>query len=203
MPSEYEMSVKRAAVDAVEKRWQARENAQAKAKRYHSAKSLAAVAAVIIIAVLVVRFAMPRFGYEIGGLGKVFDFLRLSENAADEGKVKYYKKYAEVISLFKSGKASVWRDAPESIRPKTAIAGTLYYALVLSADGNYDVYEMTANGSGGVSVLLLSPFFEPKVITTSEFGEARKGKRYFIEHAGVVYACGGLSELAVEDLRRL
>ena len=203
MSSDYEMSAKRAAVEAVEKRWQAREEAQAKAKRQRSFTSVAAVAAIVIIAALVVQFVMPRFGYEIADLSNVIDFLRMSDNAADEGMAKDCQKYAEVVSLFKSGKAAVWRDAPESIRPKTAIAGTMYHALVLSADGNYDIYEMTANGSGGVSIWLMSPFFEPKVVTTAEFRNARHGKRYFIEHAGVVYACGGLSELAVEDIRRL
>ena len=52
MSSDYEMSAKRAAVEAVEKRWQAREEAQAKAKRQRSFTSVAAVAAIVIIAAL-------------------------------------------------------------------------------------------------------------------------------------------------------
>lgn len=203
MPNEYEMSAKRAAVEAVEKRWQAREEAQAKAKRRHSFANVAIVAAVVIVAALAVQFVLPRFGYEIADLSNAIDFLHMSDEAADEGMPKECKKYADVVSLFKGGKAAVWRDAPETIRPKTAIAGTMYHALVLSADGNYDIYEMTANGSGGVSIWLMSPFFEPKVVTTAEFRNARQGKRYFIEHAGVVYACGGLSESAVGDIRGL
>ena len=203
MASEYEISAKRAAVDAVEKRWQAREKANATTTHNQLFKRAVVVVAGIIIFVLALHVVMSRSGYELGSLCKAVDFLHLREDAATEAKTKAYRKYAEVVSLFKSGKSAVWREAPETIRPKSAVAGTSYYALVLDADGNYDIYEMTATGGGGVSVWLLSPFVEPKVTTMSEFKENRQGKKYFIEHAGVVYACGGLSESAVENLRGL
>lgn len=98
--------------------------------------------------------------------------------------------YFQAMETFGADQVARWRDAPESLKPKSAASGTEYHALVLTGEGSFDLYRVKALGGGNLEVQLLSPIVAPVAVPADAFRAACKGRKYFIAHSGTVYLCG-------------
>lgn len=93
-------------------------------------------------------------------------------------------------------------DPGDSLR--TGNGGFTYRMLIERIGGTCGIYEMAANGKGGVSVYELSPMGKPMKVTLADFNRAKGGGVYLIDCGGKVYVCGaGTGEAGVAFARRL
>ena len=196
-------------VRAVERRWERdaarRRSIEAANRRLALCKVLAFSFAMLGIGIALI-FILPRFGVAMPVLDSLFT-LKLGIPAVDSnGKGPDFERlahYAKVIGYFKSGKPARWRDAPESIKPKSAAADTKWYALVIGKAHEFDVYEMTSDGAGHMAIKHMSPVCQSISVSMKNFKANCEGRSCFIAHDGVVYACGGIPVDEVERLREM
>lgn len=114
-------------------------------------------------------------------LGGFFDTSKAEIDRRDE--------YVRLLDSFKGRKCVPWREAPATIKSKTAVAGVRY--LVLCEErGEKRLYELVSNGRGGMTAMALSPLTEPIKIEMKDFKMAVNGKPYFILCNDVLYAVG-------------
>ena len=202
MVGEYEADARRAAVEAVERRW-ARQNEQ---ERKIASRSRLGNLLFILIAIAALYIALiflaPHFGYMVPDLG-IRGLLNISATASkDKANLALALQYHKIAESFKTGKPALWKDAPPAIRPKTARAGTVLHALIFGSAKSYDLYEIVATGDGKYTVSILSPFAKTSQIKMSEFLQARSGKLWFIANGGFVYACGKTTLKELDHVRK-
>ena len=201
MYSEYEENARRAAVEAVERRWE-RQNAIARKSRRAAGLGWWGLAVVFMLGLCgALIVTVPHFR------DAVSDFVKRwnpdnEVSAAPYGVVnaELLGRYCQAVESFATGRSLRWRDAPADIKPNTAKAGKAYPALVEYSSGGYDIYEITTLGEGRVSVALLSPQVKPVTVPMEAFSKACSGRKYFISYEGVIYACG---KAAIEDVKNL
>lgn len=104
-----------------------------------------------------------------------------------ERRQRLRKQLCNLLDSFKGRKCVQWRDAPATIKPKTAVAGVRY--LVLCEErGDKRLYELVSDGRGSMTAKVLSPLTEPIGIEMKDFKVAVSGKPYFILCNDVLYA---------------
>lgn len=190
MQGQFEESLRSAAVDAVERRWGAEENARRRVARARL-RSLAIRVALLVTSLAVLGiFAVRHFGIEIplpfsGGMTWMPPWKGLTD--AERG---YVDSFVDAIKLFGEGDILPWKDAPQNIRLKHAPQGCTYLSLVERRGGICGLYEMVADGKGRLSITELSPMSRPAKVTFADFKRERVGSVYLIACDGRVYACG-------------
>lgn len=207
MSGDFESNV----VEAVEKRWARQNAAERKARRNRMLGSLMK----FLVWLVLLGVVLLAFLYSKSDIANRFDVANRLRNwlsfigttkdepVAEEVKLNagQLERYCHALESFTfQGKSARWRDAPGEIKPATAVSGKVYYSLVENPSRGYDIYEITTLGGGRVAVRQLSPYGNPAKIKTSEFTSLCSGKKYFISHDGVVYACGKAS---VEDAKTI
>ena len=192
MQSRFEENARRAAVEAVERRWE-RKNAEARrTARRESARSF--FACLVLLGALAAGglFAARHFGVEMPGGDALADFGRLIRRLGGltDSDRSRMESFAEAIAAFDVAEIRPWKSAPPEMRPKRAPAGFAYRMLVEKAGGVCGIYEMVADGKGGVSVRELSPVGKETKASLAAFNKAKVGGVYLVACAGGVYVCG-------------
>jgi len=195
MESEHEQAAKRSAVDFIEQRIEHNEQVRRTAARKRTARNLGSIAVGLIILAGVAYYITHRTE-EANGLGGLKEAA-----AALPEKILRTNPFTEISQKFAEGKLLAWKDAPSSVKPKNASAGTVYHALVPQT-GYYALYELTATAPGKFTVVEITPFGKSVPTTIAEYDRACEGRPYFITFRGLVYV-GGSSDLkAMDALRR-
>ena len=191
--SDFEKSAQQAAVEAVENRWRRKNDAE---RRQRLRKRFANLFAIVVLLAGLTGaglFAVRYFEIDIPiptdiGVRDFVDGLGGGREASKQ-EVDRRSEYVRLLDSFKGRECLQWRDAPESIKPKTAIAGVRY--LVLCEErGDKRLYELVSDGRGSMTVKVLSPLTEPIGIEMKDFKVAVSGKPYFILCNDVLYVVG-------------
>lgn len=190
MQGQFEESLRSAAVNAVERRWAAGENARRRDSRARLRRLVIRVTLLVVSLMALGIFAARHFGIEIplpftGGVTWTPPWKGLTD--AERGHVN---SFMDAIRLFGEGDILPWKDAPQNIRPKHAPQGCTYLALVERRGGICGLYEMVADGKGRLSISELSPMNKPVETTLADFKHERVGSVYLILCDGKVYVCG-------------
>ena len=147
--SNFEADSKNAAVEAVERRWRAANAERKRIARNRWLKNVLTLAFLILIAVVGGKFAADYFEIEIPVLAgldwKGFCSTIINDSISAE-EITLRDGYANALDLFRGGDLSMWREAPEKVRPKGAARGTVYLALVVNEKEACSLFRMTANG---------------------------------------------------------
>lgn len=191
--SDFEQSAQHAAVEAVERRWKQRHDAEMRLiwkKRLNTC-----LAVLVLLSGLCVGgyFAVQQYGDEIRNLigfdvrdvAKILPVDGLGFGADGECR----ESYVALIESFQDKECVLWRDAPSSVKPKSAQKGTRYLALV-GDRGAARLFDLAVNEGGVLSGKELSPVGRPVEVDMAKFNEAVAHKTYFIRCNGIVYVCG-------------
>ena len=160
-------------------------------RRRLSVKALLAWLAVSVALVAGGLFAAQRFGVDVPGGEVLADFRRLIRlgglTTSDRSRMD---SFSEAIAAFDVAEIRPWMSVPPEMRPKRAPAGFAYRMLIEKAGGVCGIYEMTADGKGGVSVRELSPVGKDTRASLAAFNKAKVGGVYLVACGGGVYVCG-------------
>ena len=189
----FESNAKREAVEAVERRWKRADAERRRIARRRKLSNFLASALLVLIAVIGGRFAADHFGVRIPFLSD-FDWREIKfpgmHVTATADEIAFRDEFVRVFGLFKVSALSLWRDAPNEIKPKNAAKGVVYHALIVDDDNRASLFKMTANGEGMVTVERLSPLTKPATVSFAGFKELCADSPYFIACQGSVYFCG-------------
>jgi len=211
MQSEHELAAKRAAVAAIEKRFEHDEKARRRAARKRALSRFLSILAGLAFLAGMAWFFTHRAecmaglrklasARSLGDLGRAVGVMVPDASQTVEVPVVdsvARDRFAAVAKAFAVGDLAYWREAPASLRPKNAPAGTVYHALV-PQDGAFGLYELKTGGD----VAELSPFAPPLPMTTADFKKQCGGKPYFLACGGRVFVCGGGDLKKMDELRK-
>ena len=191
MQSRFEENARREAVEAVERRWERKSAGARRNARTVSAKSCLGALVILVALVAGGLFAARHFGVELPGGETLADFGRLVRlgglTTSDRSRMD---SFSEAIAAFDVAEIRPWMSVPPEMRPKRAPAGFAYRMLVEKAGGVCGIYEMVADGKGGVSVRELSPVGKETKASLAAFNKAKVGGVYLVACGGGVYVCG-------------
>ena len=179
-PTDYEQSMQRSMVEAVEQRYAHDQEVKRRSKRQRLINNILSS-----LVLLVAGGAAAWYLYNSS--------FKLPDNAP---KVNY----ADTLPAFGAGKVTYWKDAPEKIRPQRAAPGATYTALAANRSGTYDMYLMVKQEKG-IDFWKVLPYRGTVKATQAEFDESVKGGGYLVLYQGKVYAAGRMSLAAAEGLR--
>ena len=204
MTSEFERSAQREAVAAVERRWKRQHDAERRQRMRRQLGNLLAIVVLLAGLAGVGCFAVRYFEVSIPFAADfdVGNFVAGLGRGRETSKVEIDRRgeYVRLLNSFKGRKCVQWRDAPTTIKPKTAVAGVRY--LVLCEErGDKRLYELVSDGRGSMTAKFFSPLTEPIGIEMKDFKVAVSGKPYFILCNDVLYAVGCKSELSLQGLK--
>ena len=207
MQSRCEGTAQQAAVEAVERRWALRNADARRTSRTSAAKSCLGWLLLLVALLAGGAYALRHFGMDLSNFALAEDVKRqilgVGEGLTEAERVRI-DAYADVLAAFDRLDIQPWKSAPQEVRPKHAPNGFTYRMLVERKAGACGIYEMVANGKGGVSVSELSPMGKPMKVTLADFNRAKVGGVYLIACAGKVYVCGAdTGEAGVAFARRL
>ena len=207
MQSSFEGSAQQAAVEAVERRWVQRNAAVRRTTRTSAAKSCLGWLLLLVALLAGGAYALRHFGMDLSSFALSEDVKRqilgVGEGLTEAERVRI-DAFAEALAAFDRSDILPWKSAPQEVRPKHAPGGFTYRMLVERKAGACGIYEMVANGKGGVSVSELSPMGKPMKVALADFNRAKVGGVYLIACAGKVYVCGAdTGEAGVAFARRL
>ncbi len=173
----------------LEQRW-AQKNATARRTTRASVIRLCLVWLALPIAIIAGGvFALRHFGINFG-LTKV-DRTRIDA-------------FADAFMTFNRHDILPWRSAPQEVRPGHAPNGFTYRMLVEKKGGVCGIYEMVANGKGGVSVCELTPMGKPIKVTLADFKKAKADGIYLTICGEKAYVCGAdTADAGIAFYRRL
>lgn len=207
MRNRFEDSAQQAAVEAVERRWSQKNATARRAKRMSTLKSC--LRSLILLAVLLGGglFAARHLGLDVPCVAFPDDAIRRifgSGKRLKETERAHISAFTGALETFVCSDILPWKTAPQEIRPKHAPRGFTYRMLIERKGGACGVYEMVANGKGGVSVRELLPMGQPMKVTLADFRKAKVGAVYLIACGGKVYVSGAeTGEAGVALVRRL
>lgn len=202
--SDFEKSAQQAAVEAVERRWQQKHDAERSLRRRKTFSSLLTVAVLLLGVAGIAVFAARHYGIDVSHVTG-FDFQSLfvvwsGKVDVSQAEVSRRDKYARLLESFRERKCILWRDAPKEIKPKAAAAGVRYLVL---CEGR--LYEWVSDGRGSALVTALSPLTEPVGMEIKDFDAEVVGKPFLLLCNDILYAVGCKDEEAarklVNDLR--
>lgn len=190
MRSNFEQNSRRAAVEAVERRWREKNAAIRKSGRRRAFGRMLAVGACLLGGGAALVVILPRLGYGGGVSLPSWRTWMSAEQSINEDERSHIDVFSANLHRFKVGKLELWRMAPRAVKPKNAAVGTVYHVLAEKKDGTCGLYRMTAKGDGVFAVAELTPFGKPIPMKLSDCNKTRKGALQLIEHEGTVYVCG-------------
>lgn len=195
MQSRFEEDARQAAVAAVERRWERKNDDKRRTARAASAKSC--LGRLLVLAALAAGglFAARHFGVDVPGAEALDEaFVNLGRlvracGLTDSDRTRL-ESFAEAVASFDVAEIRPWASAPPEMRPKRAPAGFTYRMLVEKKGGVCGIYEMVADGKGGVSVRERSPVGKDVEVSLAAFNKAKVGGVYLVACGGGVYVCG-------------
>lgn len=138
-------------------------------------------------------------GEAVADFGRLIRIFGLKES--DRSRID---AFADALAAFDVPEILPWKAAPQEARLKRAPEGFTYRMLVEKKGGGCGIYEMTANGEGGLSVRELSPMGKPAKVSLAAFNAAKADGVYLTACGGKVYVCGADDAAAgVAFVRRL
>ncbi len=191
MQSNFEQRVANERVDAVERRWlhqdeeRRRVGRRAAVRRYTRYAMLAIVGLVVAIVSWIGtghKFSLRIPDETLEGFFRGKGLSR-SERVCLDG-------FAAAIRQFDVPEFLRWKDAPRTMRPKSATSGFKYRMLIEKRGGVCGLYEMTADGKGHLSVVEQTPFGVEKKSSLAEFNRAKSSAVYLISCEGRAYVAG-------------
>lgn len=207
MRSSFEGSAQQTAVEAVERRWAQKSTVARRTSRASAARSC--LGWLVLLATLFAggAYALRHFGMDLSNFSLSEDVKRqilgIGEGLTEADRARI-EAFAGALAAFDRSDILPWKSAPQEARPKHAPGGFTYRMLIERKDGVCGIYEMVANGRGGVSVYELSPMGKPMKVTLADFKRAKAGGIYLIACGGQVYVCGAdTGEAGVAFARRL
>lgn len=204
MANEFERNARQEAVAAVERRWKRKHDAE---RRQRMRKQLGNLLSIVVLLAGLVGagcFAVRYFELNIPFVVDldVGDFVASLGRGRETSKVEIDRRgeYVRLLDSFKGRTCVQWRDAPATIKPKTAAAGVRY--LVLCEErGDKRLYELASDGRGSMTAFALSPLAEPIRLEMKDFNVAVNGKPYFILCNDVLYVVGCKDESTLQGLK--
>lgn len=191
MQSRFEKDAQREAVEAVERRWEQKNAVARRAARAASVKFWFACLVIFVALVTGGMFAARHFGIEFPNVREFIDFKHLVQKGGlTDSERANIDSFAAAIASFNGKEIHPWKSVPPEMRPKKAPAGFTYRMLIEKAGGLCGIYEMIADGNGGLSVRELNPVGKATKTTLAAFNKAKVGKVYLVACAGNVYVCG-------------
>ena len=191
--SDSEQNAKHAAVEAVERRWKQRHDAEKQALRRKRLNNCMAIFALLSGLCGIGYYAVQRYGDEIHNLVG-FDIRDIAKLLLVGGLVsgkdgECRDTYVSLIESFRDKECALWRDAPSAVKPKSAQKGVKYLAIV-GDRGAVRLFDLSASGTGTFFGKELSPMWSPVEVDIAKFKEAVAHKTYFILCNEIVYVCG-------------
>mgnify|MGYP003316315178 CR=1 FL=1 len=179
--SRFEQSAQQAAVEAVERRWQRKHDIERKARL--KARLRGCFSALILLAGLIgiVSFVLREYGVDLSKYGIDMSVLKIDglseflpdswskgKMSATEIEINDRNAFVAKVMSFEGKNCRLWKDLPTEMRPKVAPEGTRY--LILGGNAN-DVclFDVSANGQGGLSFVLVSPVEPPRQVSVHDF----------------------------------
>lgn len=197
--SEFEKSAQQAAVEAVERRWQRKHDAERRRRSRKTFGNFLAVVVLLLGLAGIAVFAARHYDIDVPCVSG-FDFGRLFAGwrgrvDVSQAEVNRRDEYARLLASFRGRKCILWRDAPKEIKPKAAAAGVRYLVL---CDGR--LYEWVSDGRGSAAVTALSPLSAPIGLEMKDFKSDVGGKPFLLICNDVLYAVGCKDESAARKL---
>lgn len=191
--SDFEQSAQHAAVEAVERRWKQRHDAEMQALRKKRLNNSMAIFVLLSGLCGIGYYAVQRYGDEIHNLIG-FDIRDIAKmlpvcGLGSDADGKYRESYVAMVESFRDKECVLWRDAPSSVKPKFAPKGVKYLAIVADR-GALRLFDLMASGNGTFSGKELSPVGSPIEVDIAKFNEAVAHKPHFILCNEIVYVCG-------------
>ena len=191
MQSRFEENARREAVEAVERRWERKTAGARRKARTASVKSCLGTLILLVVLAAGGLFAARHLGVELPGGETLADFgFLVRTGGLTTSDRSHMDSFAEAVATFDVAEIRPWKSVPPEMRPKRAPAGFAYRMLVEKAGGVCGIYEMTADGKGGVSVRELNPVGKETKASLTAFNKAKVGGVYLVACAGSVYVCG-------------
>lgn len=189
----FEQSAKHAAVEAVERRWKQRHDAEMQALRKKRLNNCMAIFVLLSGLCGIGYYAVQRYGdeirnligFDIRGIVKMLPVCGFGAGADGE----YRESYVTMVESFLDKECVLWCDAPKSVKPKFAQKGVKYLAIVADR-GAVRLFDLSASGNGTFSGKELSPVVGPVDVDIAMFNGAVAHKTYFILCNEIVYVCG-------------
>lgn len=198
---DFEKSAQQTAVDAVERRWQQKHDADEKQRSRRRFGNWLTISVLLSVLAGIGCFVAQYF---VGTISLPLDFdivgftLGLKDKPSNV-EIDRRNRYVRMLESFRGRECVQWRDAPASVNPKTAVAGVRY--LVLCGDKNDQrLYELLSDGRGSMSAMALSPIFEPMELDMDNFRAEVRGRPYLILCNDTIYVVGCKDEDAVQRL---
>lgn len=210
MKSDFERTAARAAVDAVEARWQRKHKQELMLSRR---KRLRSILALLFLCMLVgggaIAYSISQDGLEDGLVGPVKKFIanacgryeRVSKQSSGEGRAMV-DLYAARLRVVVDAPVSLLRELPSQSHPKRAAEGAAYRALALDGTGGFRLFALTADGKGGLGAALCSPFGADRKLEWEVFRKLCR-KPYLIEVGGAAYLCGSSNLKDAEAIKNV
>lgn len=193
MESEHEQAAKRSAVAFIEQRIDHNDKVRRRANRKRALRNLGSIAGGLLVLAAVAFYFTHRNGDGAGGL----DELKTLVTTTIPDVLPGINPYTAITKEFSEGELSLWKNAPDAVKPKNAPAGAIYHALV-PRTGYFTVYELTATGGGKFDVAEIAPSGSSAPTTLAAYNKACEGRPFFIAHEGRRYV-GGSSDLKAMD----
>ncbi len=188
MESHFEQTAKQAAVEAVERRWTAKQTAAKIAAKKRRVKWVIALVGVLIVALVVGGIKLQQAGLSFTALA---DSLTRPFIGLTNKECARIDLFLSELQSFATDDIRPWKSAPKDVQPKRASNGLTYRMLIETRSGHCGLYEMVANGKGKLSIRELNPLSPPVKVTMADFNRARRnGSVYLIAVKGKTYVCG-------------
>lgn len=191
--SNFEQNAQHAAVEAVERRWKQRHDAEMRLLRKKRINNCMAILVLLSGLCGGGYFAVQQYGEEIRDLigFDIRDIVKMLPigglGSGADGECR--ESYVALIESFQDKECVLWRDAPNSVKPKSAQMGTRYLALV-GDRGAVRLFDLAVNERGVLSGKELSPVGSPVDVNMTKFNEVVAHKTYYILCKDIVYVCG-------------
>lgn len=188
MESPFEKTAKQAAVEAGERRWDARHAVERRAQQARKRKVTLAAAGLLAVALAAGAIAMLQTGLPLADLPRSLVRPLIGLTNAERARID---SFTLKLQAFGTDDIRPWKSASQEIRPKRAPSGLTYRMLVETKDGHCGLYELVSDGKGQLSVCALDPIGRPLKISLADFNRARRdGGVYLTAVGGHVYVCG-------------
>ena len=192
MKSSFEQRLANERVDAVERRWRQEDEAIRRVERAAALKRHTAYAFLVALLLALGVGTWIYFDHEMPvnvSVGEVKNYLQGGKSLSSTERTSV-DDFTEALGQFDAPELRLWKDVPQKLRPRNAVRGLVYRMLIEKAGGVCGVYEMVADGKGGLEVSELVPTGKPVKTTLDDFNRAKASKVYLIRCQGAVYVGG-------------
>jgi len=190
MKSDFERRAAQDAVDAVEERWRRRHDQDMRMTRRGRRMNLLVFGGLVLL----VAGGLFAWQYSQGELSVgIFDVSQCSlvvrRLFGESTDFSSRTSYAALLQGVLVRPVRLLSDMPVEDNPSRAAVGTSFPVLSVSSGGDFSLYRMKADGKGGLSATLCSPFGNERDLTWEAFKSECK-KPYLVCIGDVAYLCG-------------